>query len=363
MVNDSFFSDKKILLIDKERKNSNDRTWCFWEKEEGLFEKIVYRKWDKVWFYSPQFESLLNLDPYQYKMIRGIDFYRYCQQVIDGSPNVHQVYVPINKIENHSTGVQVAAGDKIYNGRFVFNSILFQPPTLSNGTFHLLQHFMGWVIETPDTAFNPGEPVLMDFRPHQSNGTTFVYVMPFSETKALVEYTVFSPEILSAEVYRGELKKYMRDSLQIPAYEITEEEFGVIPMTNFRFNQKQGNILNIGTAGGQTKPSSGYTFRFIQKQTSQIVSSLKENRHPFNLKNQGESRFRWFDSVMLNILQNKILEGRDVFADLFSKNTAPVILEFLDNETQPIQELKIMKSVPAWPFMKAGLTEWLKSFR
>ena len=32
MGNDSFFADKKILILDKEAKKTNDRTWCYWEK-------------------------------------------------------------------------------------------------------------------------------------------------------------------------------------------------------------------------------------------------------------------------------------------------------------------------------------------
>ena len=75
MIRSRKFSDKKILLIDKERKTKNDRTWCFWEKENGFFEEVVYRKWDAISFFSKEYSSLMNIAPYQYKMIRGIDFY------------------------------------------------------------------------------------------------------------------------------------------------------------------------------------------------------------------------------------------------------------------------------------------------
>lgn len=363
MINDPFFSDKKILLIDKEQKTENDRTWCFWEKGEGPFEKIVFRHWDKVWFYGTQYAELLQLQPYQYKMIRGIDFYRHCQQIINAAPNVKQVYAPVKKIDETQKGITVTAGEVLYQGRFVFNSILFQPPVMKKGEYHLLQHFMGWVIDAAPGSFNPAEPVLMDFRQHQSNGTTFVYVMPLSDSRALVEYTVFSEDVLPENKYRDELKLYISQRIKLADYNVAEEEFGVIPMTNFRFKQRQGNMLNIGTAGGQTKASSGYTFRSIQKQTSHIISSLKENGHPFSLNNSGAGRFRWFDSVLLNILHNKTLEGKDIFNDLFRKNKTSTILSFLDNETRPAQELKIMWSVPAWPFMKAGISECLKSLR
>ena len=38
MIKSGKFADKKILLIDKEPKTKNDRTWCFWEKQDGFFE-------------------------------------------------------------------------------------------------------------------------------------------------------------------------------------------------------------------------------------------------------------------------------------------------------------------------------------
>ncbi|MEZ4930893.1 MAG: lycopene cyclase family protein [Saprospiraceae bacterium] len=35
MQRDAFFSTKKILVLDKDQKDSNDRTWSFWEKGAG----------------------------------------------------------------------------------------------------------------------------------------------------------------------------------------------------------------------------------------------------------------------------------------------------------------------------------------
>ena len=73
MIRSGKFADKKILLIDKEQKNRNDRTWCFWETQPGFFEDIVYHKWDTISFLSDNFSATTNINPYQYKMIRGID--------------------------------------------------------------------------------------------------------------------------------------------------------------------------------------------------------------------------------------------------------------------------------------------------
>ena len=73
--------------------------------------------------------------------------------------------------------------------------------------YWLLQHFKGWYIETKQACFQPDSATLMDFRAEQNRGTAFFYVLPFSATKALVEYTLFSPNLLAENEYDEALKK------------------------------------------------------------------------------------------------------------------------------------------------------------
>src|SRR5258705_5215454 len=155
----------------------------------------------------------------------------------------------------------------------------------------------------------------MNFRSNQQYGTTFVYTMPFSETKALIEYTLFSEKLLEPFQYEAGLKEYIAETLGVDSYKITETEFGIIPMTNHRFLLNEGNIIHIGTAGGQTKASSGFTFGVIQKQSASIVQKLVSGKQPIchNIKN----RFRFYDSTLLYILQNKKLAGEKGLSALF----------------------------------------------
>jgi len=75
MIKDDFYKGKSILLLDKDSKQTNDRTWCFWEKGEGQFDTIVNKKWNHIYFGGKQFSKRFNINPYTYKMVRGIDFY------------------------------------------------------------------------------------------------------------------------------------------------------------------------------------------------------------------------------------------------------------------------------------------------
>ena len=224
MIHCGRFADKKILLIDKDPKKTNDRTWFFWEKDKGLFEPIVVREWNKVSFIGEGFDNELSLNPYTYKMIRGIDFYNYCLEEINKHPNFTLRFEEVDDVfSSDSTGV-IVNGKPVY-AEYVFNSILFEKPRLTSKQYWLLQHFKGWVIETDGKEFNEDRATLMDFRPRQQNGTTFCYILPLSSKKAVVEYTLFSKSLLSLPEYDLQLKEYINNMLQIKSYNIIEEEF------------------------------------------------------------------------------------------------------------------------------------------
>ena len=357
MLRSGKLGDKKILLIDKEPKTKNDRTWCFWEEKNGFFEEIAYHQWNKLDFLSDTYSATLDISPYRYKMIRGIDFYNYCFTEIKNHSNVEVVYGNIGevsfrqgrvtfKLDNHSFDLSAA---------MLFNSIYY--PDEQNGSIHLLQHFKGWIIETPSPYFDANKATLMDFRISQQFGTAFVYVLPLTDKTALVEYTLFTESLLEDQQYDNELRDYIRNFLKIQDYTIKEREFGIIPMTNEKLRFFKDGVYHIGTAGGQTKASSGYTFQFIQKQSQHIVDCMVKGKLPLNLP-ASPGRFRFYDHTLLDILYHRKLSGKEIFTRLFQKNKPQQVLRFLDNESSLRDELKIISSLPTWPFLKAALKQF-----
>ena len=345
--------DKKILLVDNAIKNKNDRTWCFWEKENGLFQSIVHKQWDHLWFHSNDFSRQLSVLPFQYKLIRGIDFYEHCLTQIKAQNNFTIIQGQVDDIKSDNQVTSVTIDGNPFYCQYIFNSILFQKPQLKQNQYWLVQHFKGWFIKTAQPQFDPAVATLMDFRTDQTKGSTFFYVLPFSDSEALIEYTLFSHEVLPDAAYETALKNYVEDHLGITDYSILEKEFGVIPMTNFLFPATQNKIINIGTAGGRTKGSSGYTFKSIQKHSAEIVQSLIKNDHPFDVHPLSK-KFQFYDSVLLNILHKKTLQGADIFKDLFKNNAPQKVMQFLDNETSITDDLRIISSLPTWPFAKAA---------
>lgn len=348
------------MLTDQSKKNTNDRTWCFWENKPGIFEEIVHHRWKQIDFFSNDFSARFDLPLYDYKMIRGIDFFNFVLDKARQTQNIDFHYGTVKSIAAENGKTSVAVDEEIFTADYAFNSILFNDVLKEQpGKYTLLQHFKGWLIETPAAVFNDRIATFMDFRVSQQHGTTFVYVLPTAPDKALVEYTLFTKEVLPQKNYDEALNQYLKDYLKIDSYTISSEEYGIIPMTNKKFNQGEGNIVNIGTAGGQTKASSGFTFQFIQKQANAIINALINNKDPHITTSIFECRFKLYDSTLLNILNSDKMGGDKIFSALFRRNPPQRVLRFLDNETNFIDELKIMGSVPAQIFLPAAIKELL----
>ncbi|MBL7751340.1 MAG: hypothetical protein JNN29_08145, partial [Chitinophagaceae bacterium] len=291
-----------------------------------------------------------------YKMIRGNDFYAYNLRILKGQSNFTILQEEV--VEVNPDGWVSTAGGNRYHAPLIFNSIPSPRPAASDKLIWMLQHFKGWVIKTEDPLFDPAEATLMDFRVDQSRGTCFVYVMPFDKHTALVEYTLFSSELLEDEEYDLGLDTYIRQYVTAGPFTITEKEFGIIPMTNYRFPAGEGAVISIGTSGGQTKGSSGYTFQFIQKQSRLLVDQLA--RHYDTAKSyqpvgQPPARFRFYDSVLLDVLRHQRMPGHQVFLQLFQKNKPAQVLKFLDNESTISEEASVILSLPVGPFLKAAI--------
>jgi lycopene beta-cyclase len=170
---------------------------------------------------------------------------------------------------------------------------------------------------------------------------------------------LFSENLLEENEYNSGLKTYIEDTLGLKNYSITEEERGKIPMTNSRFPKGEHKLIQLGTAGGQTKGSTGYTFRFIQKHSASIVKDLQKGRlrpSSTNLK------FRFYDSVLLDVLKNNRMEGHQVFTDIFQASDPSRVLRFLDNESSLIDDLQIIRSLPTTPFLKAAMNQLAQNF-
>ena len=352
MIESGKFTDKSILLIDENSKKDNDRTWCFWETENSIWEKSISKKWESALFANADFSRSLDLKPYEYNMVKGLDFYNQVFELISKQSNItfaNEKVTDINELENH---VFVATEKENYTCEKLLNSI-YRKSEVENQTQYpvLQQHFIGWFIKSKEAAFNTQQATFMDFSVAQKGNTRFMYALPTSSTEALLEYTLFSHELLKKEEYEQEIEKYIQ-RLGIQDYEIVEKEQGSIPMTCYPFWKKNTQkVLNIGTAGGWTKASTGYTFKSSDKKSTQLVAFLQTETdlRKFHKK----TKFWFYDLLLLDILDQKNELGASIFSSMFKKGNPSLIFKFLDEETSLFEDLKVILKCPKMPFINA----------
>ncbi len=350
---DAFFKEKSILLLDKDPKTTNDRTWCFWEKEEGDFEALIHQRWDHIYVADEAYEKQLAIAPYRYKMLRGIDFYNDYLKRIQHYTNVTFKQETVVSIKSKEQGVVVHTEGNAYQGKVGFSSLFTYDMATHQTKYPVLQqHFIGWFVKTKRPVFKPEQATFMDFSVAQKGNTRFMYVLPFSETEALVEYTLFSAQMLPEHAYEDAIKTYLKDRLHCDEYTITDKEKGSIPMTCYPFSEHStASLMHIGTAGGWAKASTGYTFKNTAKQTKRLVTHLKSGR---KLETFGKkTRFWYYDLLMLDVLHKHNYLGSAFFGTLFKKRTPQLIFKFLNEETSFLEEIRIMSAPPAKPFIKA----------
>jgi len=354
MSQDKFFDDKSILIIDKVKDKGNDRTWCYWEDGEGEWDKLVTKTWPKIFFGSDTFINTIDISPFNYKMIRSETFYNALWSQINLKRNFTFIEDTVNDFTELSKGVQVITKKGNYFCSRLFNSLQNPKAYQAQKKYPVLQqHFLGWFVRTKEDTFDDSVAKFMDFTVEQNGNTRFMYVLPIDKKTALFEYTLFSKDLLQYADYENSIKDYLENK-NISDFEILEKEKGSIPMTSFNFsNLNSKHVLNIGTAGGWTKASTGYTFRNTSKKTKQLVSFLKTEKHlPKFYK---KTKFWYYDLIFLDVLANHNEEGSALFSSMFKKANSETIFKFLDEESTLIEDVKIILSVPPKRFIQAFL--------
>lgn len=355
-------TNKRALLVDNADKKGNDKTWCFWEKHPDVFEAVVYKRWNRLSFASKIANRELNIQPYQYKMIRAVDFYTYTDRLLAEPNHLITIKGSVESLYTENEQAYVVIDGETFITDYAFSSIPKTQKKRPERYQYMLQHFEGWVIETDGPTFDPECATLMDFNTSQQAGTSFIYVLPLSANRALIEYTVFSEQELAAGDYTTALQQYIQKRLNCKHYTIKEQEHGVIPMSDHPVKPHQGRIIYLGTAGGFTKGSTGYTFRFIQKHTAAIVEQLMKSGDP-HISAISAQRFNIYDATLLHLLDSQRISGEEIFSTMFQKNSAMHILKFLDNETSIVEELQIFSTLQKKEFALALLNRTIKMIK
>lgn len=351
-------SKSKIVVIEPSQKIENDRTFCFWmspnDHSQSTIHKLTSHNWKQVQINNERPEEMEGLHYYH---IRGIDLYDYTRAILEQyeTDYIPQYFSNLPSQNSNYCSIELSNDEKIH-ADWVFDSRPTNYVTKSKNTTTISQSFIGWEIETEESGFNPEVFVMMDFSIQQSGSTQFIYVLPFSPTRALVEITRFGNEPIPHDLATKLLNDYLERN--DTTYEIKSTEAGKIIMSSgsIELPESPERWINTGIRGGKLKPSTGYSFSRNLDFATQISEAI-EQEDPSIISVNASKRFAYYDRLLLKILSEKPQFGAKIFSQLFQRNKATRILSFLDEKTSFIQDIKLLTSLPIIPFLGQAIKD------
>jgi lycopene beta-cyclase len=343
-------SGKNIVILDPDPKSINDKTYCFWcdPNESPALEcrPLISHEWTKVSVNRKEPESL---SPLKYFHLSSIDLYKQQKRIIQ-TYGLQRVYSSVLALEDCNNGVIVKTDQGDYHSQLVFDS---RPPKYlppKENEAHLLQSFIGFVIETEMTLEDSGCIDLMDFNVDQQDWTQFVYVIPFSHHKLLVELTRFGQTPITLAEAEPLLYHYI--SNRFGKFTVMDIERGCIPMSNSKISHVPiEGVVTIGGRAGAVKPSTGYAFKNMFNHAEILAESMQKEMQQSAIKSR--SRFQFYDKMLLLVLSRQPTQGKPIFITLFKKNKTLDVLKFLDEKSSPYEDFRLLKTLPIKPFLHA----------
>ena len=354
--NKNLLNELRILIVDPERKNKNDKTFCFWANEDEDIVKdlkyLIKHTWSNVLI---QNDVNTPLAPLTYHHISSIDLYDDLIK-LEKTYNWDRLFCSVDEVLSDETGAYIVVNSEIIRANKVFDSRTPKYKKTRSGETHIFQSFVGWEIKTNRQIENPDTCRLMDFEVEQKGFTQFMYVLPFSSTTALVELTRFGAEILCETAAEKQLEDYIYQ--HFGEFEKQAIEIGCIPMSNAEIiTNKLKDVVLLGARNYKVKPSTGYAFKNMYLHASELADSLvkikKTKVLSLETSKVKKGRFAFYDSLLLHILKNKPKNGKIIFQDLFKGVEINTVLRFLDEKTSLVEELKIFARLPWGPFISA----------
>ncbi|MFF4172815.1 lycopene cyclase family protein [Streptomyces sp. NPDC001744] len=334
-----------------------ERTWCFWEAGPGPYEPFLTRSWDRLRVRAPDGSGPVRpLGGLRYKMLRSDAFERGLRARLAG---LHRVEATVEEVADGPDGAAVtcrgADGTVArLHAAWVFDS---RPPAVRPpARTALLQHFRGWFVRADAPVFTPDVVELMDFRtPQPAHGLSFGYVLPTTPYEALVEYTEFGRAPLASAAYDRALARYTGDVLRLGSFRVLATEQGAIPMSDGRYPRRAGrHVFRVGAAGGAVRPSTGYAFAAIQRQSRAVADALHHGRCPVPPPAHS-ARALAMDAVLLRGLDTGRLDGPAFFARLFAHVPCERLLRFLDGATGPAEEFSVGLRTPVPAMLRTAV--------
>lgn len=349
----------RVVVIESRTNYANDRTWCYWGTGPAQMSHLVRHRWTTVSLATEERSVTVDCRTTPYQMIPAENFYAAAVEAIGEAPNIELATGETLASEPLKDGdlwrIETTAGQR--SAKMIVDT---RPgPRPARGAAILWQSFSGQEIECDAACFDPDSATLMEFLPTKNGRITFLYVLPFTPTRALIEATVFSPDPLGPHELAAALAAGIARYVNGADFSVIRSEHGILPMgITAPVPNPDATYVRAGVAAGGARPASGYAFQRIQRWAYDCAKALVAGMPPV-----GHSPDTWqiraMDWLFLRVLRARPEIAPDLFLALFAMKNPARVIRFMSDCAKLSDCAAIILALPAWPFLReipSGLT-------
>ena len=349
--------EKKItkysfIIIEKQKKYADDKSWCFWSDNIKKTKNIIEASWSSFSFNLGNSTNFLSSINFKYYYIRSIKFYETIKKKISNYAHIKlKLNETIISITNKKNYYEVITNKSIYLAK----NVLDTRPNINiyEKKHFLYQCFVGYEIKSEEKInLKKSNAYLMHNMYTSKDKFYFEYILPFKNNNYLFELTTFTKKDLPLKIIEKELRIVLSKYFNKP-YQIIRKEYGKIPMgfvNNKMINTKK-NYFVSGSLAGSIRPSSGYAFVDIQKWSERAANNLKTKGDIETLEKR-EVIKKLLDKIFLKVICSDISKAPQIFY-YFSKNISPTtFIKFMLGEANLLEYLRVIYAMPKRIFLK-----------
>ncbi len=328
------------VFIEPNAPTRNDRTWCGWATQPHPFSHLATQRWTQ-WRVSHAGDVITQQSSeLAYEMLQAGVVRDYSLKLINAQPHWEtRLDAALATAEQTDTGwrLHLDSGEVI-NARWVLDA---RPSPMTLTRPWLWQSFVGVELECAN-SIDTSTVGLMDFCDDPQPLLSFVYSLPMTAHRCLIEYTRFSPKRADEAELRARLTQWCAEQGLADA-QVMRREAGHLPMAPVPADAKD-QWLRVGAAGGSLRPATGYAFHAIQTWASACADALERTGAPIVPK---RARHRdGLDGIFLEALWDDTRAPATLFMRLFQRTPAAALARFLMSRPRALDTLAVLWALP-----------------
>ena len=345
----------KVVVIEPREHYQDDRSWCFWSRDQHNFSDWVAHTWPSWLFGSDkQIMESRSCEGYSYQYIRSADFYRKSLDILAQFPMIElRLGTAVTEIVQHELGWRLHTTKGTLIAKHVVDTR--PPPAALLNQSILFQCFLGVEIKLEQPAFIDVRKLELMTNMRMVNGEfCFTYILPFATDHMLVEVTFFSSSPINRDNLQVELNRTL-SARGWDALTILRTEYAQLPMgLPEDQTELRNHLVSAGMRGGALRSSSGYAFQRIQHWAACCAQHYHDYGnfipHPIS-----GSLLNHMDQLFLKVIKKEPALAPVLFNRLIGQVDTECFIRFMNDRASFLDCLKIIACLPKVPFLKAIL--------